>query len=141
MGAVGEKTIIQESEKGWLQQGWFDARRKITFFFMRWYFFWRRLVGPSLNALLGTRRVPPFVAVCFFLFLFFSFLRPFRQDLAGEGPCGGWGGPWPTYTYLDNPNMSPKWSGMVPGPKWARACPGRFWSWDHPDHSGGFTTI
>ena len=70
----------------------------------------------------------PFVcSVCFF-----CFLRPFRQYLAGEGPCGGWGGPWPTYTYLDNPNMSPKWSGMVPGPKPARACPGRFWSWDHP---------
>ena len=70
----------------------------------------------------------PFVcSVCFF-----CFLRPFRQYLAGEGPCGGCGGPWPTYTYLDNPNMSPKWSGMVPGPKPARACPGRFWSKDHP---------
>ena len=49
------------------------GRRKAKnhdFLFIRWYLFWRRLAGPSLNALLATRRVPPFVAVCFFCLVF-----------------------------------------------------------------------
>ena len=63
-------TLIKNPKRGGCNRGGSTQGEKSRFFVMRWYFFWRRLVGPSLNALLGTRRVPPFVAVSFFCFVF-----------------------------------------------------------------------
>ena len=133
--------IFQVSPKGWLQQGWVDARRKITIRFMRSYLFWRRLVGPSLNALLGTRRVPPFVAVCLFSLFFLVFSARFaniwrvRVRVVGGGDRGLHTHTWITQICHQN---GPGWSQDQNRPEHAL---GDFGLRTIPDHSGGFTTI
>ena len=127
--------------KGVVARGVGRRRAKITIFFYAFVFF----VGDGLSAQALMRSwtldvfLPslPFV----FLFSFFCFLRPFRQDLAGEGPCGGRGDrglhthTWITQICHQN---GPAWSQDQNGPEHALA---GFGPRTIPDHPGGFTTI